>query len=63
MTAFQELLYLELSLQYDREETREERREGRVEDCLSKMKLSKFPQLTSTLQQMIFKYMWTNDFF
>jgi hypothetical protein len=37
LKAFQNLLYLELSLQYDREETREERREGRVEYCLSKV--------------------------
>ena len=37
LKAFQELLYLELSLRYDREESREERREGRVEDCLSKV--------------------------
>ena len=35
LKAFQELLYLELSLQYDREETRGERREGRIEDCLN----------------------------
>ena len=38
LKAFQELLYLELSLQYDREESGGKegyKREGRVEECLN----------------------------